>query len=332
MPRQEECWRRETTCSPVLIRLLCCLTITGRGVLGQDPAVIGRTFRMTNNLTGARIYQIVGVAGAGFTGTEPGKVVDIFLPAMMHWGAAYPEWLLFRGFVHLRPGASAMGVRDRLRATFEAFQAARGNRTKQVLEMNAADAGVSPMQKNYSASLAILSVLVALVLLIACANVANRMMAQTAARAREMALRISIGAGARQLGQLILAETTILGLFATGLGRCFAQWAGPFVLARINPPDDPARLSLAVDWRILAFGFLLTFWVILFLGIAPAFRASAVRPVEALKGGDDPHSRGRSRACYGGRRGCCGFAGGDSCRADGCRGAVTSGVVGYRSF
>src|ERR1019366_724296 len=55
-----------------------------------------RTFRITNNLTGTRIYHIVGVAGVGFTGTEPGKVVDIFLPAMMHWGMSFPECSLFR--------------------------------------------------------------------------------------------------------------------------------------------------------------------------------------------------------------------------------------------
>jgi hypothetical protein len=58
--------------------------------LAQDPQVIGRTFRITNNLKGTRIYQIVGVAEEGFTGTEPGKVVDIFLPAMMHWGMSFP--------------------------------------------------------------------------------------------------------------------------------------------------------------------------------------------------------------------------------------------------
>ncbi|HEY3453125.1 MAG TPA: ABC transporter permease, partial [Bryobacteraceae bacterium] len=61
----------------------------------QAPDIIGRTFRMTNNLTGTRIYQIVGVVGDGFTGTEPGNVVDIFLPSMMHWGISFPEWSLF---------------------------------------------------------------------------------------------------------------------------------------------------------------------------------------------------------------------------------------------
>ncbi|HXA51350.1 MAG TPA: ADOP family duplicated permease, partial [Candidatus Acidoferrum sp.] len=258
----------------------------------QDPGVIGRTFRMTNNLTGTRVYQIVGVAGEGFTGTEPGKVVDIFLPAMMHWGVSFPQWSLFRGFVHVRSGASSSRVRDHLRVALQAFDEAKANRTKKVLEMEPAGAGVSLMQKNYGSSLAVLIVLVALVLLIACANVANLMTAQTAARTREMALRISIGAAAGRLGQLVLAEAAIVGLFASALGWCFARWAAPFVLARVNPPDNPARLSLAIDWRVLAFGFLLTFCVALLSGAMPAFRASAIQPADSLKGGGDPHSRG----------------------------------------
>ena len=114
------------------------------------------------------------------------------------------------------------------------------------------------MQKNYRTSLAALGVLVVLVLLIACANVANLMTAQAAARTREMALRVSIGAGRWRLGQLVLVEAAIIGLFASAVGWCFAQWSAPLVLARVNPPDNPARLSLAMDWRVLAFAAGLT--------------------------------------------------------------------------
>jgi predicted permease len=108
-----------------------------------------------------------------------------------------------------------------------------------------------------------------------------------------MALRISIGADAGRLGQLILAEAAIIGLAATALGWCFARWAAPFVLSRVNPPDNPARLSLAVDWRVLAFGFLLAVSVTLLFAVAPAFRASATRPAAALKLGADAHLGGR---------------------------------------
>jgi predicted permease len=258
-----------------------------------DPHVIGRTFRNTNNLTGTRIYQIVGVAPVDFTGTEPGKVVDIFLPAMMHWGMAYPEWSPFKIFVHLQPGISPSRVRDHLGAILHAFDDSKAKRRIEALEMDAAPAGVSAMQKNYGASLAACGVLVVLVLLIACANVANLMTAQAAARAREMAIRVSIGAGRWRLGRLVLMEAAIIGLLASAVGWCFSQWSAPLVLARVNPPDNPARLSLAMDWRVLACAIVLTFCVTLLFGAAPALRASAIRPVEALKGGDDSRSRVR---------------------------------------
>jgi predicted permease len=136
-------------------------------------------------------------------------------------------------------------------------------------------------------------VLVALVLLIACANVANLMTAQAAARAREMALRVSIGAGRWRLVQLVLVESAWIALLAAAMGGFFAWWSAPFVVGRINPPDNPARLFLPADWRVLGFGLALTLAVTLLFGLAPALRASAVKPASALKGGDDPHSRRR---------------------------------------
>src|SRR5438445_4097547 len=100
------------------------------------------------------------------------------------------------------------------------------------------------MQRDYRQALAVLGLLVALVLLIACANVANLLTAQAASRAREMALRVAIGAGRWRLVQLVLAEGALVALLATSIGTLFASWSAPFVVARINPPDNPARLAL----------------------------------------------------------------------------------------
>ena len=160
----------------------------------------------------------------------------------------------------------------------------------QTLVFSPAGAGISELQKDYRRFLGILGLMVALVLLIACVNVANMMTAQAAARAQEMALRISIGAGRRRLVQLILAQSALLALLASVLGAFFAAWSAPFVLSLVNPPDNPARLALPADWRVLLFGFGLMILVVLLLGLLPALRASAVRPVAALKGGEDPHS------------------------------------------
>ncbi len=163
----------------------------------------------------------------------------------------------------------------------------------QTLLLEPAAAGVSGMQQDYRRSLMALGVLVALVLLIACANVANLMTAQAAARAREMALRVSIGAGRWRLVQLVLVESVMLALLAAVAGGLFAWWSAPFVVGRINPPDNPARLFLPADWRVLGFGLALTLGVTLLFGLVPALRASAVKPSSALKGGSDPHSRRR---------------------------------------
>jgi hypothetical protein len=129
--------------------------------------------------------------------------------------------------------------------------------------------------------------------LIACANVANLMSAQAAARGREMALRISVGAGRARLIQLVLVESAMIALAAAAVGLIIAWQAAPWVVAGINPPETPARLSLAGDWRVFGAGLVLTLAITALSGIAPALRASAVRPAIALRGGEDPRSRER---------------------------------------
>src|ERR1017187_2122425 len=163
----------------------------------------------------------------------------------------------------------------------------------QRLVLEPAAAGASNLQNEYRRSVVALGVLVALVLLIACANVANLMTAQAASRAREMALRVSIGAGRWRLVQLVLVESAILALLAGAIGGLFAWWSAPFVVGMINPPDNPVRLFLPADWRVLGFGLALTLGVMLLFGLTPALRASAVKPASALKGGEDPHTRRR---------------------------------------
>ena len=267
----------------------------------RDPNVVGRTFHM-----GTRLYEIVGVIDPPFTGTETGTVTDVFVPTMMHPGATADDWTWHRTLVQLKPNAELEPVRARLDATSRAFEHERAKGFKgmspadiekflaQTVVLEPAAAGASGLQQNYRPALTALAVLVALVLLIACANVANLLSAQAAARAREMALRVSIGAGRYRLVQLVLVECAMIALFASAAGGLFAWWSAPFVVSRINPADNPARLSLPADWRVLGFGILLAVAVTILFGLAPALRASAVNPSSALKGGDDPHARRRS--------------------------------------
>ncbi|MGI9071463.1 MAG: ABC transporter permease [Bryobacteraceae bacterium] len=269
---------------------------TGR--FRQDSNIIGRTFRM-----GDRVYEIIGVAEERFTGTEPGTMIDIFLPAMMNPSVSRSDATWHRTLAVLKPGVAVQPIRERLNAISLAFERERAkgftNVSKQNLEnylqqtvlLEPAPSGVSDMPNANRRSLMALGVLVGLVLLIACANVANLMTAQAAAPTREMALRVSIGAGRFRLVQLVLVESAVLAFFAALIGGLFAWWSAPFVISMINPPDNPARLLLPADWRVLGFGLGLTIVVTFLFGLMPALRASAVTPVSALKGGEDPRSR-----------------------------------------
>src|SRR5579863_1507592 len=267
---------------------------------GQDPKVIGRTFRMADSL-----YQIVGVGPKPFTGTSTGTVTDIFIPTMMHPGVAQNDWSWHQILARVGPGVAREPLRQKLSAISAAIERERSKSftgmpqamiekyLDQKLLIEPAAAGASGLQQDYKSSLRILGVLVALVLLVACANVANLMTAQASARAREMALRVSIGAGRWRLVQLVLVESALLALLSGVLGAVFAWWAAPVVVSMINPPANPARLLLPADWRVLGFGVALTVAVTILFGLAPALRASSVQPVSALKGGDNPHARRR---------------------------------------
>jgi predicted permease len=271
---------------------------------GGDPGAIGRTFGCEGN----QKCELVGVIERGFTGTHPGTFTDVYLPAMMMFGDAIEnrQWSWFRTWIQLKPDAGEELVHQKLQPAFRRFREqnaqafpstmSRDRYERYVnapLALEPAAAGVSGLQKDYRRSLTILAVLVALVLLIACVNLANLMTAQAAARAREMALRVSIGAGCWRLAQLVLVESALVALLASGLGSLFAWRAAPLVVNAINPPDNPVRLALPADWRVLLFAVALSFVVTLLFGLAPALRASAVRPVSALKGGEDPHARRR---------------------------------------
>lgn len=268
---------------------------------GEDPKIVGRTFRM-----GERVYEIVGVVDGEFTGTEPGTMVDIFVPVMMHPGVSANDWSWHRTLAILKLGAAVEPLRAKLESVSRAFEEQRMNGAtagmpkeqrdaflnQQVL-LEPAASGASQLRTDTRRPLTILGVLVVLVLLIACANVANLMTAQASSRARELALRVSIGGGRWRLVQLVLVQSACLAFLAAALGALLAWWAAPFVVGMINPPDNPARLLLPADWRVLGFGLAIALAVTLLFGLLPALRASTVNPVTALKGGEDPHARRR---------------------------------------
>ena len=187
-------------------------------------------------------FQIVGICEKKFTGTEPGTFVDIFLPTMMDHNVTRDDTTWIRTLTLLQPGVAPEALRQKLAAVSHAFEAKRlsgetglsAETLKNVLAnqvlMTPAPNGASIMQQDYTRALMALGALVFMVLLIACANVANLMTAQAAARAREMALRVSIGAGRGRLIQMVLIEGALLAAFAAIGGALFAWWSAPFVV------------------------------------------------------------------------------------------------------
>lgn len=267
----------------------------------RDPAVLGRTFR-----SGRSTLEIVGVAPPGFTGTEPGRIADVFVPATLNNQALNrPGWSWFRIWVRPNDGVSPEQVRQLLQAqvaldrreTAKVFPADTAGPiitaflNEQIL-LAPAGTGVSGLQRTFRRPMLILAAIVVLVLLIACVNVANLLIAQATARAREMALRLSIGAGRWRLIQLVLVESLLLAIGASIVGAMFAWWAAPFVVSLLAF-EEPVRLVLDTNWRVLGFGVILTIAVTMLFGMVPALRASSVQPLGALKRRDDSHGHGR---------------------------------------
>jgi predicted permease len=280
----------------------------------RDPKVIGRNFRI-----GRDLYQIVGVCEPGFTGTDPGTMTDMFLPTMMNSKAINNRhWGWFRTWLRLQPGVSREAVTNKLRSAerrwrVEEVQTWDTKPSQRELteflnaavQLEPASAGFSGLQSDYRKALLALGGLVGLLLLIACGNMANLMMARAAARSREMALRVSIGAGRRRLMQLMLVESFALAAIASVLGLAFAWRAAPFVVEHINPPSNPARLALPADWRVASFAIVLALAVTALFGIAPALRASATTPMKTLRGEEVRSRRRVMRALIGGQVALC---------------------------
>ena len=263
---------------------------------GGDPAIVGRWLTLEE-----RQIQIVGVAEPRFTGVEPGRPTDLWLPYMMYnpraFGNAQFGW--FRVLGRMKDGVRLEQAQSVLHAAFTVFRREYAPRlfgpertpesvarfVETPLYLRSAANGPSPLRGQFERSLWILASIAVLVLLIAGSNVANLFLARTAAREREMALRLSIGAGRGRLIQQMLIESALVAAAACALGLFFAGVVGPAVVGMLASPDDPVQLDLRLDWRLLAFAGGLTLLTTALFGIAPALRASSVAPMNALKTG-----------------------------------------------
>src|SRR4030095_2779735 len=148
-----------------------------------------------------------------------------------------------------------------------------------------AGAGVSQLRENYERSLWFLLAIAGLVLLIACANLANLLLARASAREREIAVRQSLGASRGRLIRQLLVESLLLAVVGSGLGAAVAQTLSRLLVSFLSTSNDNVFLNLSPDWRVLGFAAALAVLTCVLFGLAPALRATRIEPGAVMKAG-----------------------------------------------
>jgi predicted permease len=251
--------------------------------------------------------QIVGVTPPSFFGLIVGQSFDIVQPLckpremarnafnVAVVGRLRPGWTLASASAQLAamsPGVMAateiLGYDSNTVQTYRRFR----------LGAYPASSGVSYLRDAYDSSLQMLLGITGLVLLIACANLANLMLARASARAREIAVRLALGAARTRLLRQLLVESTLLGLLGALLGVALAKWLSQALILSLATEIDSVKLSTPIDWRVLLFTAALTVLTCVIFGLVPSFRASCIDPVVAMKAGARGITANRERFSF----------------------------------
>jgi len=246
-------------------------------------------------------FPIVGVTKPGFFGVEVGTTVDVAIPLCTEsiirgeitWlDEPSARWLSI--IARPKPGISPTQATARLKTLApDIFKATLPSQMRvdsqagylaNTLEATVSVAsGRSSLRSQYRQALLVLMVVVGAVLLIACANVANLLLARGAARQREIAIRMALGSGRARLIRQLLTESLLLSFCGATFGILFAQWGTRLLIGFLSTTDRQVVLDLAVDGRMLAFTAAIAIFTGLLFGIAPAWRGTRVQPQAAMK-------------------------------------------------
>jgi predicted permease len=273
---------------------------------GLDPNVVGRQVTVSDTA-----LTIVGVAPPGFFGFEVGRKPDIWWPIK----AANDEttrqmlsqkdswWLLMFG--RLLPGVSMAQAQAEVDLIFRRQQeeiagaiganwtpTERRRHFEHRMALKSGSAGVTWLRRQFQRPLLILMVTVALVLLIACVNIANLLLARAATRRKEIAVRLAVGAGRFRLIRQLLTESVLLATLGGVAGLLFAHWCSRALLAYL-PRENRAALDLPLDARVLGFTLAVSILTGLLFGLAPAWQATKLDLTASLK---DQTGAGASRS------------------------------------
>ncbi|HEU0173136.1 MAG TPA: ABC transporter permease [Blastocatellia bacterium] len=253
---------------------------------GGDPSVVDRDV-----LINGRKFKIIGVAPAGFKGTEVIYTPEIYVPfAMQKWIEPENNYLDNRdagnmfAVGRLKPGVSAAQAEASLNLLAAQLAKDFPNENEGMMIQVVPPGFVLPQLRNAMLGVsAALMGLVALVLLIACTNLANLLLARATERGKEIAIRLSIGAGRARIVRQLLTESVMLAVAGGLIGVALAQWIIDSIMALKPPIAIPITLELHVDWRVLVFSMIVSIVTGVLFGLVPALQATKPDLIPALK-------------------------------------------------
>jgi len=268
-----------------------------RRAFGGDASVLGKKITLNGHP-----FEIIGVTPAGFFGVEVGRNFDVAVPicadALINgegnrldhrsvwWlsvmGRLKPGWTLQQATAHLN-SISAGVFQDTVHPGYTAETAGKYRDFK--LEALSASSGVSSLRLQYNKPLWMLLAIAGLVLLVACANLANLMLARSSARQREIVVRLALGATRARVMRLLLIESLLLATLGAGAGAWGAEYLGRYVVSLISTDIEPLFVALDMDWRVFGFTAGVAILTCILFGLAPAVRATRATPAEVMKSG-----------------------------------------------
>ena len=266
---------------------------------GGDPSIVGRTITVNGYP-----LEVIGVIEPRFRGFDLGRPAQVYVPVTMQPKMG-PAWLQLEGrrfrwvqvYARLRQGVTAEAARTGIQPLYrslleqearaEEFAQASDHTRRRFLEgaltVSDASRGHSGLSRSIETPLLILMAVAGGVLLIVCANVANLLIARGAARHRELALRLAVGAAPGQIARMLLVESLVLAALGAAVGLVLAHWGAGVLLGYFVTPDTPRAVTASPDGRILLFTSGLAVLTALLAGILPAFRSMRVDVGPALK-------------------------------------------------
>ncbi|MGO4883098.1 MAG: ADOP family duplicated permease [Bryobacteraceae bacterium] len=278
---------------------------------GSDPAIVGKTIRLNRHP-----FTIIGVTPPWFTGLDVDTAYDVAIPIgcepILHTDQSALDarsWWWLRMLGRLMPGETVQQAEAKMkalapeiyRATLPSNWDSEGQRDylRRSLALRPAATGFSDTGRQYRTALFTLMAVVGLVLLIACANIANLLLARAAARQREISIRMAIGAARRRVIRQLMSESLLLSILGAAGGLLFAVWGSNLLVRLLSKTGSELQLDTAPDLRVLAFTMGVAILTGLLFGLAPALRATSVSPNNVLK----EHTRNMASGRFGLGRG-----------------------------